>query len=150
MITATAGTTSWAAVTPADTVIGVAGLAMKDIRQPSGWRPSAWCKTTAGVGSFEEQPTQEGDPHPMSVRVSPTERIRAQIDELFASERDLALTLEARLSARLLMQTALEAGVDEFLGRARYQRHEMGGERTVPMSPLALISMSALSSSTSQ
>jgi putative transposase len=57
-------------------------------------------------------------------RVSPTERACAEIDELFASDRDFALILEevARLSVRLLMQTALEAEVDAFLGRARYQR----------------------------
>ena len=62
----------------------------------------------------------------MSTRVSPTERIRAQIDELFASERDLAAVLEdvARLSVRLVMQAAMEAEVDEFLGRARYERHD--------------------------
>ena len=60
----------------------------------------------------------------MARRVSPTERARAEIDELFASDRDLALILEevARLSVRLLMQTALEAEVDAFLGRVRYQR----------------------------
>jgi putative transposase len=59
-------------------------------------------------------------------RVSPTERIRAEIDALFASERDLASTLEdvARLTVRLLMQTAIEAEVDEFLGRARYERRD--------------------------
>jgi putative transposase len=57
-------------------------------------------------------------------RVSPTERLRAEIDELFASDRELASILEdvARLSVRSMMQTALEAEVDEFLGRARYQR----------------------------
>jgi putative transposase len=57
-------------------------------------------------------------------RVSPTERARAEIDELFASDPDLALILEevARLSVRLLLQTALEAEVEAFLGRARYQR----------------------------
>lgn len=62
----------------------------------------------------------------MSKRVSPTERVRAQIDELFASERDLASTLEdvARLTVRLVMQTAIEAEVDEFLGRARYERRD--------------------------
>jgi hypothetical protein len=51
-------------------------------------------------------------------RVSPTDRVRAEIDELFASDRDLASILEdvARLAVRLLMQTALEAEVDEFLG----------------------------------
>jgi Transposase, Mutator family len=60
----------------------------------------------------------------VSKRVSPTERIRADIDALFASERDLAATLEdvARLSVRLMMQTGIEAEVDEFLGRGRYER----------------------------
>jgi putative transposase len=57
-------------------------------------------------------------------RVSPTERLRAEIDQLFASDRELASILEdvARLSVRSMMQTALEAEVEEFLGRARYQR----------------------------
>ena len=64
----------------------------------------------------------------MPSRVSPTERIRADIDALFASDRDMAEVLEdvARLGARLLLQTALEAEVTEFLGRARYAR----GDRT--------------------
>ena len=62
----------------------------------------------------------------MARRVSPSERLRAQIDELFASERDLTSVLEdvARLSVRLMMQTAVEAEVDEFLGRARYERRD--------------------------
>jgi putative transposase len=57
-------------------------------------------------------------------RVSPTERARAEIDKLFASDQPLAEVLEdaARLTVRLLLQTALEAEVDAFLGRARYQR----------------------------
>ena len=65
----------------------------------------------------------------MSKRVSPTARLRAEIDELFAAERDLASILEAvaRLSVRLMMQTALEAEVDAFLGRARYQRRDVDG-----------------------
>ncbi len=60
----------------------------------------------------------------MPHRVSPTERIRADIDELFASDRPLPEILEdvARLGARLLLQTALEAEVTEFLGRERYAR----------------------------
>ena len=60
----------------------------------------------------------------MTPRVSPTSRIRAQIDELFASDQDLASVLEdvGRLSVRLLMQQAIEAEVDAFLGRARYER----------------------------
>jgi putative transposase len=49
------------------------------------------------------------------------ERIRAEIDQLFGSDHDLALILEdvARLSVRLVVQAALEAEVEEFLGRAR-------------------------------
>ena len=60
----------------------------------------------------------------MPSRVSPTENIRADIDALFGSGRDLAEIIEdvARLGARLLIQTAVEAEVDEFLGRARYER----------------------------
>jgi transposase-like protein len=62
----------------------------------------------------------------VSKRVSPTERIRAQIDELFASERELGSVLEevARLSVRLVMQAAIEAEVAEFLGRDRYERRD--------------------------
>jgi Transposase, Mutator family len=58
------------------------------------------------------------------------ERIRAQIDERFASEQDLGRILEdmARLSVRLVIQAALEAEVTEFLGWERYQR----GERVRP------------------
>ena len=60
----------------------------------------------------------------MPVRVSPTDRIRHHIDELFAQDRPLPEILEevARLGAQLLMQAALEAEVTEFLGRDRYQR----------------------------
>ncbi|MGQ0803678.1 MAG: IS256 family transposase, partial [Actinomycetota bacterium] len=63
----------------------------------------------------------------MSKRVSPTEELRAEIDDLFGEsddQRQLADTLEevARLGARLLLQTALEAEVTEFLCRNRYQR----------------------------
>ena len=67
----------------------------------------------------------------MSKRVSPTGRLRAAIDELFGSDRDLASILEdvARISVRLLMQTALEAEVDAFLGRERYQRRDEKGNR---------------------
>jgi putative transposase len=58
------------------------------------------------------------------VRVSPADRIRHHIDELFAQERPLPEILEevARLGAQLLMQAALEAEVTEFLGRDRYER----------------------------
>ena len=44
----------------------------------------------------------------MSARVSPTERIRADIDALFTGDRDLTEVLEdvACLGARLIIQTA--------------------------------------------
>jgi putative transposase len=62
----------------------------------------------------------------VSKRVSPTACLRADIDELFSSDRELSSILEdvARLSVRLMMQVAVEAEVDEFLGRARYQRRD--------------------------
>ena len=60
----------------------------------------------------------------MSSRVSPTDRIRAEIDLLFDGSGELCEVIEdvARLGARLIIQTAVEAEVDVFLGRARYQR----------------------------
>jgi putative transposase len=60
----------------------------------------------------------------MPHRVSPTDRIRGHIDELFAQDKALPEILEevARLGAQLLMQAALEAEITEFLGRGRYQR----------------------------
>jgi putative transposase len=60
----------------------------------------------------------------VSRRVSPTDAIRSEIDALFAGDRDLVEVLEdvARLGARLIIQTAVEAEVDAFLGRSRYQR----------------------------
>ena len=60
----------------------------------------------------------------MPTRVSPTDRIRCHIDDLFAQGRALPEILEevARLGAQLLMQAALEAEVTEFLGRDRYAR----------------------------
>ncbi len=60
----------------------------------------------------------------MTARVSPTERLRAEIDELFAREGDLGKVLEevTQVSVRLLLQAALEAEVTEFLGRQRFAR----------------------------
>lgn len=60
----------------------------------------------------------------MSKRVTPSERLRAEVDEVFAGGGDLAAVIEqvARIGARLLLQTALEAEVSEFLGRERYAR----------------------------
>ncbi len=66
----------------------------------------------------------------MPTRVSPTDRIRRHIDDLFAGDRPLPEILEevARLGAQLLMQAALEAEVTEFLGRGRYARAATAGD----------------------
>ncbi|MFG1941607.1 IS256 family transposase [Nonomuraea sp. NPDC048826] len=60
----------------------------------------------------------------MARTLPPVQAIRAEIDALFSSGRDLVEVIEdvARLGARLIIQTAVEAEVDAFLGRARYQR----------------------------
>src|SRR6478736_9882770 len=78
-----------------------------------------------GVGSLQRRPSHRREgPTPMPHRVSPTDRIRGHIDELFAQDKTLPEILEevARLGAQLLMQAALEAEITEFLGRDRYQR----------------------------
>jgi hypothetical protein len=74
---------------------------------------------TTGVGSFKSYQLSEGRTTPVPVRVSPTEKIRAEIDALFDGERELGEVIEdvARLGARLIIQTALEAEVEVFLGR---------------------------------
>ena len=62
-----------------------------------------------------------------SKRLTATDRVRDEIDGLFADpDRELGEVLEevARLSVRLVMQSALEAEVTEFLGRDRYARGE--------------------------
>jgi transposase-like protein len=60
----------------------------------------------------------------VAARVSPTETIRAEIHELFASGGELLTVLEqvARLSVRLTFQSVVEEIVCEELGRDRYQR----------------------------
>ena len=54
----------------------------------------------------------------MAGRVSPTEAIRAEIHELFASDGELLSVLEqvARLSVRLTFQSVVEEIVCEELG----------------------------------
>jgi putative transposase len=60
----------------------------------------------------------------VALRVSPTEAIRAQINELFSSDADLLSVLEqvARLSVRLTFQSVIEEVVCDELGRGRYER----------------------------
>src|SRR5512132_3833950 len=79
---------------------------------------------TTYVGSFKSYQLSEGRTTPVSARVSPTDRIRGEIDALFDGSREISEVIEdvARLGARLIIQTAVEAEVDGFLGRARYQR----------------------------
>ncbi len=64
----------------------------------------------------------------MTARVSPTERIRAEIDELIAGAERGSLLEHfeevARAAVRLVFQTALEKEVTEFFGRERYARGE--------------------------
>src|SRR5665213_585317 len=79
---------------------------------------------TMDVGSFKSYQLSEGRTTPVSARVSPTDRIRGEIDALFDGSREIGEIIEdvARLGARLIIQTAVEAEVDAFLGRTRYQR----------------------------
>ena len=49
---------------------------------------------TTDVGSFEASQADEGGPTPVSSRVSPTEKIRGEIDALFDGERDLVEIIE--------------------------------------------------------
>ena len=64
----------------------------------------------------------------MTARVSPTERIRAEIDEMIAGAERGSLLEHfeevARAAVRLVFQTALENEVTEFFGRERYARGE--------------------------
>ena len=62
----------------------------------------------------------------MAQRIAPADRIRVQIEELFASGRSLSEILEelGRLAIALVLQVAAEAEVTEFLGRDRYARGE--------------------------
>jgi hypothetical protein len=55
----------------------------------------------------------------VSKRISPCERLHAQIDEVFAGGGDLVGAIErvAQLGAQLLLQAAIEGEVAAFLGR---------------------------------
>lgn len=65
----------------------------------------------------------------MTPRVSPTESIRAEIDQIFTGDVELASALEqvARLSVRLTFQSVLEEMVCAELGRHRYERRDEHG-----------------------
>jgi putative transposase len=64
----------------------------------------------------------------VTTRVSPSQTIRAEIDELIAGAERGSLLEHfeevARAAVRLVFQTALETEVTEFLGRDRYARGE--------------------------
>ena len=59
-------------------------------------------------------------------KVSPSERFRAELDEVLAgvAGEDDPIETVGRLGARLILQQALEDEVTEFLGRGRYERAE--------------------------
>ena len=67
---------------------------------------------------------------PASKRVSASQRFRVQVDDIFASRRELGQIIEevARASVALIIQVAFEAEVTEFRGRDRYSRGERGRE----------------------
>lgn len=68
----------------------------------------------------------------MTTRVSPSERVGAEIDDLIAGAQRGSLLEHfeelARAAVRLVLQTAVETELTEFLGRARYARGERGRE----------------------
>jgi hypothetical protein len=83
---------------------------------------------------------------------SPSERFRRELDDVLAGVDGEADPLEriGRLGARLILQQALEDGVSEFLGRARYERaidpvsHRNGYEPRRVITTAGLWSLSAL------
>ena len=87
-------------------------------------RVSTPVEMMTGVGSFKSYQLSEGRTTSLPNRVSPTDKIGAEIDALFDGSGELGEVIEdvARLGARLIIQTAGEAEVEVFPGRARYQR----------------------------
>jgi len=71
----------------------------------------------------------------VSKRISPAQRLQAEIDGVFAGGEDLAGAIEqvAVLGARLLLQTAIEAEVTALLGRERYERAATSQDARVGM-----------------
>lgn len=59
-------------------------------------------------------------------RVSPSERLRRELETVLAGvgQQEDPIEVIGRLGARLILQQALEAEVDQALGRARYERAE--------------------------
>lgn len=57
-------------------------------------------------------------------RVSPSERLRRELEDVLAGvgQQEDPIEVIGRLGARLILQQALEAEVDQALGRARYER----------------------------
>ena len=73
----------------------------------------------------------------MSKRVSPAERLRAQIDGVFSGGQDLARALEevAQLGAQLLLQCAVQAEVAAFLGHCQVEQSDQDLRRCVLVNP---------------
>jgi putative transposase len=94
-------------------------------------------RATPGRSSGQPRRRQHEITHPriQAKRVSPTQRLHAEIDEVFASGEDLSRAIEriAQLGAQLLLQLALEAEVAAFLGRDRYERAAASEDARVGM-----------------
>ena len=62
----------------------------------------------------------------MATRVTPSERLRHELDTLIADAAELGDPIEeiGRVGAKLIIQQALEDELTEFLGGARYERTE--------------------------
>src|SRR5215211_2342943 len=77
---------------------------------------------------FPRTAKHEGGPRPVARRVSPVERIRAEIDQLFGSGHDLALILE---DVDLGLQRGLEhqppMTVKTTMGAVELQRPKLRG-----------------------
>lgn len=74
------------------------------------WRPPTGVNDD-GRRSLRRARNSRKDLHPCRNELPPTARPRAEIDELSSSDRELASVLQdvARLSVRLMVQTAIEA-----------------------------------------
>src|SRR6478735_3216474 len=94
----------------AASVVGSSGEQVNSHSPGSRSRPRGGVK---GVGRrFPRRPASlRKEPTSVSKRVSPAERLRAEIDEVFAGGADLSRAVErvARLGAQLLLQSAVEA-----------------------------------------
>jgi hypothetical protein len=100
-------------------------------------RPTSWMTSSAPTANSAARCGRGAVPSPagrvsVSMRVSPCERLHAQIEEVFAGGGDLAGAIErvAQLGAQLLWQAAIEGEVAAFCGpRALRTRRDLRNAR---------------------